>query len=148
MISKSHLRELIDQRLKDAEALFSKRRYSSAIYMAGYALELTLKLKICKLFRFVQGFPENTTDFAFYQNISRQPALSETILRVRDIRNHDLSKLLFYSGAEYFIKLNFLDEWSLAVTWTPEMRYKVLKFRRDDAASKIRAVSTLIKHIL
>lgn len=63
MISKKTLRELVDQKLKDAEVLTANKRYASAIYMAGYALELTLKLKICKLFKFAQGFPENKAEF-------------------------------------------------------------------------------------
>ncbi len=149
MISKLHLRELINQRLRDADVLISKRRYATAIYMGGYALELALKLKICKILKFGQGFPENKIDFQIYQSISRQqPPLLETISKIKDIKSHNLNKLLFYSGAEYNIELNFLDEWNLAVTWNPEMRYKNLKIRKEDAVANIRAVRTLIKSIL
>ena len=40
---------------KDAKALFEKRRYPTAIYMAGYAIEIALKHEICKMYIF-QGF--------------------------------------------------------------------------------------------
>lgn len=60
MIPKTTLRELINQKLKDADVLIANRRYPAAIYIAGYALELALKLKVCKIFKFAQGFPEKT----------------------------------------------------------------------------------------
>lgn len=128
MISKKTLRELVDQKLKDADVLIANRRYASAIYIAGYALELTLKLKVCKIFKFVQGFPENKSEFIVYQNNAKsQQLLAGTITQIKDIRNHDLNKLLFYSGAEYQIRLHYLNEWTLVASWDPEMRYKVQK---------------------
>lgn len=148
MISKLHLRELIKQRLRDADVLIGKRRYATSVYIAGYALELALKLKICTMFRFTQGFPENKTDFFIYQEKSGQKQLSRTIAELKDIKSHNLNKLLFYSGAEYNVKLNFLDAWNLVVSWTPEMRYKILKIRKEEAMANIRAVSTLVKSIL
>jgi hypothetical protein len=149
MISKNALRELVAQRLKDADVLADNRRYASAVYMAGYALELALKLKICKIFRFVQGFPENKVEFFEYQNhVKSQLPLAGTIIQIRDIRNHDLDKLLFYSGVEYQIKLKYLNEWGLAVSWNPEMRYKLQRVLKKEATDKINAMKTLIQHIL
>lgn len=46
MIPKKVLRELVNQKLKDTEILILNRRYASAFYIAGYALEIALKLKI------------------------------------------------------------------------------------------------------
>lgn len=149
MISKKTLRELIHQKLKDAEVLIANRRYASAIYMAGYALELALKLKICKIFKFAQGFPENKAEFLIYQNSAKnQPLLAGTITQIKDIRNHDLNKLLFYSGAEFRIKLNYLNEWNLVVGWDPEMRYKIQQVLKSEAVSKITAIKTLIQNTL
>lgn len=149
MISKKTLSELVDQKLKDAEVLITNRRYASAIYMAGYALELALKLKICKIFKFARGFPENKTEFTTYQNSTRsQPLLAGTITQIKDIRNHDLNKLLFYSGVEFKIKLNYLNEWNLVVSWDPEMRYKMQKVLKREAESKVTAIETLIQNIL
>lgn len=68
MIDKKILRILITQKLKDADVLIASNRYSSAVYLAGYALEISLKLKICKIFKFVKGFPENKSEFTYYQN--------------------------------------------------------------------------------
>lgn len=148
MISKKILRELVDQKLKDAEVLIANQRYASAVYIAGYALELALKLKICKIFRFIQGFPENKADFVIYQNSAKsQPLLAGTITQIKDIRNHDLNKLLFYSGVEFQIKLNFFNEWNLVVGWDPEMRYKLLKVLKREAVNNVTAIKTLVQNI-
>jgi hypothetical protein len=149
MISKKVLRELVDQKLKDADILVANRRYASAIYIGGYALELALKLKVCKIFKFGQGFPENKAEFIFYQNsVKSQPLLAGTIIQIKDIKNHDLDKLLFYSGVEYQIRLNFLNEWNLVVAWDPEMRYKLQKVLKREATNNIKAIRSLVQNIL
>ena len=149
MILKPAIRALIIERLKDADVLISHRRYQASYYMAGYALELSLKLKICKIFKFNKGFPEDKLDFQTYQNsYKHQKLLVNTITKVRDIRNHDLNKLLFYSGVEYDIKLNYLNEWNLVVNWDPEMRYSIQKIPKIDAENKLSAIKKIITNIL
>ena len=149
MISKKDLKELVNLRLKDADVLIENRRYNTAFYIGGYALEIALKLKVCKIFKFEQGFPESKLDFSFYQNSSKhQPLLNNTISKIKDIRNHDLNKLLFYSGVEYDIKLNHLAEWNLAITWNTEMRYNTQRFLKKDAANKLNSIKKLIQNIL
>jgi hypothetical protein len=149
MISKKVLRELVDQKLKDADIVVANRRYASAIYIGGYGLELALKLKVCKIFKFGQGFPENKAEFILYQNsVKSQPLLAGTIIQIKDIKNHDLDKLLFYSGVEYQIRLNFLNEWNLVVAWDPEMRYKLQKVLKREATNNIKAIRSLVQNIL
>lgn len=149
MIPRETLKELIDQKLKDTDVLIVNKRYSTGIYIAGYALEITLKLKICNLFEFKQGFPENKSEFSIYQNLMKNQAfLVGAITQIKDIRHHDLNKLLFYSGVEYYIKLNFLNEWNIAADWDPEMRYKNLKIIESEALSKTNAIKIIIQNIL
>ncbi len=114
MISKRILKELIEQKVQDADVLIANRRYATAVYIAGYAIELALKLKICKIFKFAQGFPENKAEFGVYQNsVKSQQLLAGAITQIKDIRNHNLNRLLFYSGIEYQIRLNYL----MSGTW-------------------------------
>lgn len=149
MISTNVLRELINQKLKDTNILIAGKSYSSAIYMAGYALELALKLKVCKILKLKQGFPGNKTEFVFYQNSQKsQPLLAGTIMQIKDVRNHNLNKLLFYSGLEYQIRLNYLNEWNLVIGWHSEMRYKVQKVLKKEAINNINAVKILVANIL
>ncbi len=149
MISKNTLKELIDQKLKDADVLVANRRYAGAIYIVGYGLELALKLKICKIFKFAQGFPENKIEFDVYQNsVKSQLLLAGAITQIKDIKNHDLNKLLFYSGVEYQIRLHLFNDWNLVVGWNPEMRYKMQKVLKNEALNNVNAVKLIIKNIL
>lgn len=148
MISRKTLRELINHKLRDADILLANRRYAAAIYLAGYALELALKLKICKIFKLAQGFPETKQEFNWYQNSpkSKRP-LAGTISQLKEIRNHDLNKLLFYSGVSYKITTGYFTEWNTIVAWDPEMRYRLQKIFKMDAVSKLKAIKTLVKKI-
>jgi hypothetical protein len=148
MIDKKILQILIGQKLKDADVLLANNRYSSAVYLAGYALEIALKLKICKIFKFVNGFPETKTDFNYYQSSSKsQPLLAGAINQIKDIKHHELNKLLFYSGAEYNVKLTLLREWNLVVTWTPEMRYSIKRISKRNAIENVAAIKSIIQSI-
>lgn len=59
-----------------------------------------------------------------------------------------MNKLLFYSGSELNVKLNFLDQWNLILSWDPEMRYKISKIRKQEAVAKVNAIKTIIRNIL
>lgn len=149
MISKPVLRELINLRLRDAEALLEKRRYHSSIYMAGYAIEIALKYKICKMYFFTKGFPETKAEFElYYPSEGSKKNLRQAIKKIQEIRHHDLSKLLFYSGTEVKIKLSLLNEWNLIVNWSPEMRYKINVVKKAEASTKLNAVKSILKGIL
>ncbi len=149
MIPKPVLRELVNRRVRDAEVLFENRRYSSAIYMAGYAIEIAFKYKICRIYIFSKGFPETKLEFQSYYSASgNKRNLRLAIKTLQEIRNHDLPKLLFYSGSEVKIKSKLLNEWNLIAGWTPEMRYKITAIYKTEAQSKISAVKSILKEIL
>ncbi len=148
MISKQALRALVLIREKDARALFEKRRYSAAIYMAGYAIEIALKHEICKMYFFSKGFPESKIEFQSYFPQHGKKYLLKTIVSIGEIRHHDLQLLLSYSGLEFKIKSTFLNEWDLISHWKPEMRYRITPVRKSEADVKLSAVSAIIKGIL
>ena len=103
MISRNTLKNLSIAKLEDAKILSDNGRNDSSIYIVGYAVELALKYKICKIFRFDDGFPENKSEFNTYIT-EPQDVLVNEIKTIKDIRNHDLQKLLYYSGQEFSIK--------------------------------------------
>lgn len=149
MIPKDILSALISQKLKDVDVLIANRRYSAAMYLAGYAVELALRLKIRKIFKFEKGFPENKAEFSLYQNsVKSQKLLVGAITQLRDIRNHDLNRLLFFSGVEYTIKSKFLNEWNLVFGWDPEIRYKLQKVLKKEAVNNVEAIKIIVKNIL
>ena len=145
MISKPALRELVIIRMKDVNALFEKRRYNATIYMAGYAIEVALKYKICKILIYSQGFPENKVEFQKYHSSKSKKSLRQTVKSLQVIKTHDLSKLLFYSGMEYQIKSKLFIQWLLISTWNPEIRYKYSIVQKSEVSSILSAVNAILK---
>lgn len=110
--------------MKDAEILSPNKRYQASIYLAGYAVEIALKYKICKTLQFNNGFPENRAELTAYLNQINQNNPNPLTLNISEIKHHKLPKLLFYSGAEFRIKNNFQTEWAIINGWDPEHRYR------------------------
>ena len=124
MISKQDLKEIALSKLVDAKVLFKSNRHDSSLYLIGYSIELALKFKICKILRLDEGFPENKSEFEVYIKSSDND-LGNEIKDLREIRNHNLQKLLYYSGQEFTIKAELLDEWTIISYWNPELRYTI-----------------------
>lgn len=97
------MRYLIKRHLRDAEVLAANRRYSGAVYLSGYAVELALKYSICHTMNFKSGFPESNIEFEDYLSGTRKPLLLNIVRKLKDIRHHDLEKLLRHSGKEFLI---------------------------------------------
>ena len=147
MIPSLVLKYLILNRTRDAEALFKNGRYAASIYFAGYAVEIALKNKICSTLQFNSGFPETRQELSGYlQQINKNnPAVLK--ISLGEIRNHDLSKLLFYSGAELRIQSNFYKEWNVVKKWNPENRYKKIRVTRIKNLEYLQALKKIIKEI-
>jgi HEPN domain-containing protein len=101
------LQELARLRLQEAEALYRAHFYDGCVYLAGYAVELALKAKICRLLR-----------------VDEYPSSGEV---ARAFKVHDLDQLKLLAGlsAQIDVKKNkeLFDNWSKAVEWKPEQRY-------------------------
>ena len=148
MISKAVLKSLIVRKLEDARVLLNNERYSAAIYISGYALELALKYRICRLMKFTAGFPENKLDFNLYYSDTKKLLLRSTIRELRDIRHHNLPVLLRYSGEQVNIETHFIQEWNFVKDWSPEMRYDNSIVRKQKAKDFLKYVSDIINEIL
>ena len=129
MISRTDLRKIARAQLKDAEALYKSRRYDGTVYHCGYAVECALKARICRTLRWAD-FPSTRGEFQSYQSL----------------RTHDLDVLLKFSGIEAKIKNQCFDEWAIAKTWSPEMRYNpVGTAKSSDARHMIESAKVLVK---
>ncbi len=127
---------IINSRRKDAAALYTLSRYSAAVYLMGYAVEVTLKKKICTNFRFAGGFPETAVELSRYGHFPFQ---------IRDIKTHDLSRLLFFSGRETLVKTNHFEAWKNVSAWNAELRYRKKLVRKGGAELLLKNAVTLIK---
>ncbi len=143
MISKQNLKKIAFNKLSDAKLLFISNRYDSSLYLIGYSIELALKSKICKILKLDKGFPENKIEFEIYIK-SNENDLGNEIKELREIRNHDLQKLLYYSGQEYTIKAELLDEWTNILYWNPELRYNLKIGNRNFNEKIIKSVEKIL----
>ncbi len=124
MIPKLHLKEIAFKKLDASKLLCESAKYDASLYLIGYSIELALKYKICKIFQFEEGFPETKNEFEMYISMS-DSTLGKEIANIKEIRNHNLQKLLFYSGQDYIVKLELLEEWTNISYGSPELRYKL-----------------------
>jgi HEPN domain-containing protein len=124
MIAWQHLKEIAEKKLECSKVLFESEKYDNSLYLVGYSIEIALKFKICKILKLHNGFPETNMEFDDYIAESDND-LGNEIKYLKEIRNHNLPKLLYYSGQEYSVKLKLLDEWELFSYWNPELRYKL-----------------------
>ena len=148
MISKPTIKALVNRRLDDAKVLLNNRRYLATIYIAGYALELALKYRICRIMKFTNGFPETRAEFDTYYFDTTKVFLRSTIRELRDIRHHNLPILLRYSGEQINIISNFTSDWDIVKNWNPEMRYLNSIIRRQRAHDFLKSARVIINEIL
>ena len=107
MISVSALRDLSLARQEDASQLLQAGRYDAAIYLSGYAVELSLKARICETLGW-REFPSDPGEFRKYQSL----------------RTHELDILLEFSGIKARVNLEYPDAWTfVARNWGAHWRY-------------------------
>ncbi len=151
MININTFKYLSNQKKRDAATLLSNQRNSRAIYLMGYALEFALKRKVSQTLGFHQGFPEKSIEFSIYfTQINGFNSLSTGIelTNLHQIKNHNLSQLLIYSGAEIRIKASYNTEWLVVKDWDPEDRYKVKKYSKRKAKTFVRSANKILAQIM
>lgn len=129
MIPRIELKRIATARLIDAEFLLKAKRFDGASYLSGYAVEIGLKLRICKTLKW-QGFPETNSEF---QGLS-------------SFKTHDFDALLRLSGIEEQVKSQYFAELSDLKPWKPELRYAITGSASEVSALKmISATKTILK---
>jgi HEPN domain-containing protein len=106
-MTRKDLKDLSRLRLREAEALYKAHLYDGCVYLAGYAIELALKARICRLLR-IKEYPGGDLGRAF--------------------KVHSLDQLKVLAGLSADIDMSknkeLFDNWSKAVSWDPEQRYE------------------------
>ena len=109
--------------------LLRSKRFDGAFYLCGYAIELALKVRICRTFKW-SGFPESGQDFKGLQTV----------------KTHDLAILPRFSGIENRVKAKHMPEWSVVLRWNPEKRYQANRLSSaKEAADMLKCVERLLK---
>ena len=129
MISIQELRKIASARIKDAEALYKSKRFDGAVYLCGYAIELTLKAKICKTIKW-SGFPSTNSEFQGLQSF----------------KTHRLDLLLRLSGQESKIKTGYFADWSIVASWDSETRYSIIgTISKTEASDMIESAKIIVR---
>ena len=128
MIPKTMLKTLAEERLEDAKALVDAGRYDTAFYMAGYVIEISLKVRICTTLNWAE-FPDTNREFQDY----------------RSFRTHNLEVLLNLSGFRHVVHGSYLTEWSTIASWDPSLRYTLTALGNTGAAKLIKDVEVLME---
>ncbi|HEY8751569.1 MAG TPA: HEPN domain-containing protein [Tepidisphaeraceae bacterium] len=132
MLTVTELTSIARARLKDADALFSKRRYDGAAYICGYAVEVALKARIVKTLKWA-GFPADGGEFKGLESL----------------KTHNLRLLARLSGWDAKIKAKFLAEWLAISQWNPESRYQpVGNVMQGDAKRMIESARKIVGALL
>lgn len=131
-IQRTALISIADDRIKDAEALLSKRRYDGASYLCGYAIELALKARLCRHLKW-EEFPRTNSEF---QGCNK------------GLKTHKFDDLLKFTGIERKIRRSYFSDWSIVSQWTPETRYEPPGLAsREDAEALVSSAKKLVKVI-
>jgi hypothetical protein len=106
----TELLENAKEKLASAKSLCDLGQLGNARYLCGYAVELSLKHRICVV-RNMTHFPVTAKEFKAMNCI--------------DIKTHDFDLLLHESGKESLIKNQHLADWSYIKQWSPQLRYEL-----------------------
>ena len=132
MITRADLTKTARAHLRDAGILYKRGSYDGAVYLCGYAVEIALKVRICRTLRWT-GFPSTPGEF---QN-------------VKSVQTHNFDALLLFSGVEDRIKPMLSVPWGRVNTWNPELRYsRVGTQTAADAADMIAATRIILGVLL
>lgn len=138
---------LSENKLRAAELLMSNNFFDDAYYIAGYALELILKAKICKTLLI--------PDFFDFENAkSRKLPIGKTKRGESDnlykpFKVHDYEQLIILSG--FYVQfsekitsdLEFSADWSIVSKWDENLRYAVNN-SKPDVESFIQSLKNII----
>lgn len=129
MISVVELDRIAQARLEDAKVLLAAGRYDGAAYLCGYAVEVGLKGRICRILNWTD-FPTTGGEFQAYKSF----------------QTHELDVLLRLSGQEARIKQQHFELWNVVALWKVESRYNVIgSIQRSDAEAMIQAAEQLLR---
>ena len=119
---------LAQERLDDANALLAAGRPTGAYYICGYAIELKLKARMCRVLHW-PAYPP--------------PSAPGDVARA--LKTHKLPVLLMLSGLETTIPVSHPAEWGVVARWDSEQRYKsAAAVTAQDAQTMITATATLL----
>jgi len=123
--TRADFENLIELRLQEAKLLLDNQQWDGAYYLAGYAVEYALKVKIIALLMGSNAFPERRDAESFYRH------------SLKDLRQ--LAKLQEEMDADTAVN----DHWTFVKDWSEQSRYQVGRTEKD-ARTLFDAITTRV----
>jgi len=125
-------------RREDAEALFNEKRWRGAMYVAGYAIECTIKARLMSMFE-VDHLEDLET------KIKQRGLIAES----DSLFDHRIELYVRVSGRLDAMRQDKVvwPAFNLANRWIPSWRYNPDRSNMDDAEDFLHAVDTVIQWI-
>jgi HEPN domain-containing protein len=107
--TQAEFRELSEKRLEEAKALLDRAMWDGAYYLAGYAVELALKVCIIKTLMLTDAFPDK--EFS------------------KNCYTHSVERLVILAKLDAHRKVatdadpDLLGNWSITRDWSEQKRY-------------------------
>ena len=127
-ITIEELKALSGEWVADSDLLIREKRFGSAYYLCGYALEMALKRRICLTLGWKEGYPNKKKKFESLQCF----------------KTHNLELLLHLSGLEEKIRKDYVATWSVVIGWDPEVRYSSQDPDEQTAIGMLSATKVLL----
>ncbi len=132
MFNRTTRTALAKSRLQEARILHKNKKYDGSVYLAGYAVEIGLKLEICRVLNW-HGFPYTRSEFD----------------DLNSFKTHKLHILLKFTGLEASLRKDtkLYANWIIITGWDPEIRYKPIGIvSKEESINTIKAAATLLKY--
>jgi HEPN domain-containing protein len=111
--SRSDFEKLMDLRLKEAKLLLDQKDWDGAYYLAGYAVEFALKIRIIAQLMKSDSFPDRKLAEQFYKH-------ELTLLRKLAGLDDEMDKDAAVS-----------PQWDIVKDWSEQTRYALGKTEKD-----------------
>ena len=107
--SRSDFEKLMDLRLKEAKHLLDQKDWDGAYYLAGYAIEFALKIRIIARLMKSDSFPDKKLAENFYK--------------------HELTLLRKLAGLDDEMDMDAAvgPQWNIVINWSEQTRYALGK---------------------
>lgn len=125
MTTSKSIQSIADDRIREAECLYDNGHFDLAFYVAGYAVELYLKARICVVLNIPDFF-----DFGNRKKFENEDNIT------KPYKVHNFDQLLILSGLslehnKMLQMANFKKDWSALSQWREDVRYSKGKKQQD-----------------
>jgi len=152
MISIIDFQNIARTRLGDAQCLLEQGHLDGAFYLGGYAVEIALKTRLCKVEN-LAGFPKDKDEFKLYKqqgfiNVSHKQEkwFSHDLENLKNlIQNAEQEKGMQSIDFEY----DYSVDWGFVIEWKETKRYQEIgSYNLEKVTNFVKSIENILPVIL